>query len=69
MRLSNNDDKVLSGNTVEQCADACEKETSFPCRSFDYDKDGSTCYLSRATSDDAQLTPAKGFDFYQLSEC
>ena len=67
-RLPNNDDKVLSGQTAEQCADACEKETSFPCRSFDYDKNGSTCYLSRATSGDIDLTSVKGFDYYEMSE-
>lgn len=66
--MANNDDKVLSGKTAEQCADACEKEISFPCRSFDYDRNGTTCYLSRAASVDAGLTPVKGFDYYQMSE-
>ena len=68
MRLENNDDKVLSGKTVEECADACEKESSFPCRSFDYDKAGSTCHLSRASSEDVSLMPVKGFDYYQTSK-
>lgn len=67
-RLANNDDKVLSGKTAEQCADACEKENSFPCRSFDYDRNGTTCYLSREASGDVGLTPVKGFDYYQMSE-
>ena len=68
MRLSNNDDKVLSGMTADQCADSCEKEASFPCRSFDYDKSGKTCYLSSANSEDAAVSPVKDFDFYQMSK-
>lgn len=68
MRLPNNDDKVVPGQTAEQCADACEKESSFPCRSYDYDKSGSTCYLSRAASGDTELTAAKGFDYYEMSK-
>lgn len=68
MRLSHNVDKVLGGKSVEECADACVKESLFPCRSFDYDKTGSTCHLSRASSDNASLIPGKGFDHYQTSE-
>ena len=68
MRLSSNDDKVLSGMTANQCADACEKETLFPCRSFDHDRNGSKCYLSSADSEDAVVSTVKGFDFYQMSK-
>lgn len=67
-RLANNDDKVLSGKTAEQCADACEKENSFPCRSFDYDRNGTTCYLSKVASGEAGLTSVNGFDYYEMSE-
>lgn len=67
-RLSSNDDKVVSGMTAVQCADACGKETSFPCRSFDHDRTGNNCYLSSADSDDAAVSEVKGFDFYQISE-
>lgn len=68
MRLPNNDDKVLSGQSAEQCADACEKESSFPCRSYDYDRNAGKCYLSRAASGDVDLTAVKGFDYYEMSE-
>ena len=67
-RLSSNDDKVLSGMTAVQCADACERESSFPCRSFDYNRTAKTCYLSSADSEDAVVSEVKGFDFYQLSK-
>lgn len=67
MRLSNNDDKVLLGKTAEECASACEQEASFPCRSFDYDRNNSKCYLSSAGAEDAALSAVNGFDFYQTS--
>ena len=54
--------------TAVQCANACEKETSFPCRSFDHDRTGNNCYLSSADSDDVVVSEVKGFDFYQISE-
>ena len=65
MRLSKNVDKVLGGKIVEECADAFMKDSLFTCRSFDYDKTGRTCHLSRASSDDASLISGKGFDHYQ----
>lgn len=67
MRLSNNDDKVLTGKTAEQCAIACEQEVLFPCRSFDYDRANSKCYLSRADLEDSVVSQENGFDFYQMS--
>lgn len=67
MRLSNNDDKVLTGKTAEQCAIACEQELLFPCRSFDYDRANSKCYLSTADLEDSVVSQKNGFDFYQMS--
>ena len=68
MRLSNNDDKVLTGKTAEQCAEACEQEASFPCRSFDFARNNGNCYLSSAGSEDAAVSAVSGFDFYQTSK-
>jgi len=64
-RYPSQDHKVLLNKSPEECADSCEAETSFPCRSFDYERALKKCYLSKAIAGDGDLIVAKGFDFYQ----
>ena len=44
--------KHLTGVTPEECACACDQETSFECKSFDYYKNSSACDLSSKSADD-----------------
>lgn len=66
--LPSNDDKILDSKSQEECAHACEGETSFPCRSFDYDKQNQRCYLSRATVSKIPTVSSKSYDYYEMSK-
>ena len=69
--LPSNDQKTLTGVTPEECATACNQETGFHCRSFDYDNSAKKCSLSQAyrqtvsiSKDDKNVK-----DYYELSKC
>ncbi|HIG73275.1 MAG TPA: hypothetical protein EYQ24_01450 [Bacteroidetes bacterium] len=51
--LPGNNNVQLESVTVEQCQAACEDETGFTCRSFDYYKNENKCDLSDMTADAA----------------
>ena len=56
--------------TPEACAAACYKETSFPCRSFDYDNAAKKCFLSKAYRDTVSVSVDEKSlkDYYELSK-
>lgn len=45
--LPKNNHKRLDNRSPEQCRQACKSETSFECRSFDYNFQENYCHLSR----------------------
>ena len=48
--IENHDTKELTGVSVDECKAACCEETSFTCRSFDYERDASWCALSEKSA-------------------
>merc|ERR1711976_275652 len=63
--LNGRNDKKISGSSVDQCKKACEEETSFQCKSFDFNKLFNFCHLSASTTNDAGLIWWFTYDYYE----
>ena len=46
--IASNNHWTLRSVTPEECATACNRETRFHCRSFDYNSVAKLCHLSKA---------------------
>ena len=68
--LPSNDQKTLTGVTPVECATACNQETGFHCRSFDYDNSAKKCFLSQAYRDIVSISSGDNNikDYYELSK-
>ncbi|XP_071789139.1 uncharacterized protein [Asterias amurensis] len=68
-QLLGNDDKTLKNIFPSECARRCVTETDFTCRSFDYERNKMTCYLSKTDKNVAGgLVPSfesQHFDYYE----
>ena len=63
-----NNHKTLHGLSAEACARACEQESSFSCRSFDYNSAAKKCILSKAYRETVSIISSKEYDYYELSK-
>ena len=66
--ISGDDDKVLSNSNPEACASACLSETSFTCRSFDFDNSSDTCRMSAKSTIDSALTSSAAYRYFEFSK-
>jgi len=48
-------DRILDNYSTAECARACDEETEFECRSFDYDPTNNSCKLSKTRSGEIEL--------------
>ncbi|XP_038077198.1 lymphocyte antigen 75-like [Patiria miniata] len=65
--LPDSDILVLRNVYPEECAHRCVMETSFDCRSFDYDRTTKDCMLSDTDRDSVgRLETDVGLDYYQI---
>ncbi|KAK3736370.1 hypothetical protein QZH41_006145 [Actinostola sp. cb2023] len=71
--IPSSNNKVLSSTSPQACAISCDVETSFPCRSFNFDKKSKKCYLSGKHSPDnlVKQDSTATYDYYELNieEC
>ena len=51
--------------TVDMCKEACEKETTFHCKGFDYLLASKNCYLKMASRYGTKLNKNAGYDNYE----
>ncbi|XP_033633182.1 lymphocyte antigen 75-like [Asterias rubens] len=63
--ISGLNEETISSTTVENCAAECAGRTSYTCRSFDFSKSSSTCYLSVETDETVALSSSSDFSFYR----
>ena len=66
--IPGHDNRIQSGVTAERCAELCQRETEFVCRSFDYKSQGRVCALSDKNSRDVDPNfsiPGNRFDYYE----
>jgi hypothetical protein len=68
--IPSNDNAVLSSTSPEACAASCDVQSSFLCRSFDFDKRTNKCYLSVKHSPDnlVRKDSTATYNFYELSK-
>ncbi|XP_030835557.1 uncharacterized protein LOC578177 isoform X2 [Strongylocentrotus purpuratus] len=65
--LGGNNDGTHSVATAELCAERCNKERSFVCRSFEYNEQSNECLTSSSNSRDVDLTflLSTRFNYYE----
>ncbi|XP_062619530.1 uncharacterized protein LOC134281083 [Saccostrea cucullata] len=64
--VPNFDDNILSGQSIDDCAQACVDQTSFVCQSFEYELLTGTCFLSHLHPDEhpGVIKGIQGTDLY-----
>ena len=60
------DDMILTGMSIDDCAQACNQQQTFICNSFEYQYGTSECYLSHLHPDEQpdKIKTASGVDLY-----
>ena len=69
--IASNNHRTLTSVTPEDCAKACNRETGFLCRSFDYNSGSKLCHLSKANHLTVAVTQSdkiKDINYYELSK-
>ena len=59
--------KLIRSVSADQCKVACERETSFVCRSVDYNSRRQLCYMSSADRYTVQLTRWDDYQYYEIA--
>ena len=67
--MSENNAKVISGATVEECVKQCREEITFHCTSFDYTIVSNTCYLQIVDRSLRSLSAANEDNAYYELDC
>ncbi|KAK3090768.1 hypothetical protein FSP39_014480 [Pinctada imbricata] len=64
--VPNFDDMILTGMSIDDCAQACNSQETFICNSFEYQYGTSECYLSHLHPDEQpdKIKSANGVDLY-----
>ncbi|XP_068719978.1 sushi, von Willebrand factor type A, EGF and pentraxin domain-containing protein 1-like [Montipora capricornis] len=65
--ISGSHNLVLSNSNPEACASSCSSQSSFICRSFDFDNSSNTCRMSSQSSLDKALSTSAGYRYYELN--
>ena len=66
--ISGSDNQVVSNSDPESCASSCLSQSSFVCRSFDFDNSSNTCSMSKESTLKSALTAADGHRYFELSK-
>ena len=66
--ISGSDNKVLASTDPESCASSCLSESSFICRSFEFDNSTSTCHMSTESTVTSALASSSNSRFFELSK-
>ena len=66
--ISGSDNQVVSQSNPESCATSCLSQSSFVCRSFDFDNSSNTCSMSTKSTLNSALTAADGHRYFELSK-
>ena len=69
MIMLGNNDKIINSISLEECMEACLKETEFFCKSFDYDR-SRNCNLSskKQHEDGVRMFPVWSSSYYERDE-
>ncbi|XP_074620011.1 sushi, von Willebrand factor type A, EGF and pentraxin domain-containing protein 1-like [Acropora palmata] len=65
--ISGSDNQVVSQSNPESCATSCLSQSSFVCRSFDFDNSSNTCSMSTKSTLNSALTAADGHRYFELN--
>ena len=66
--ISGSDNKVVDNTNPESCASSCLSESSFICRSFEFDNSTSTCHMSTESTVTSKLASSSNSRFFELSK-
>ena len=69
--MPGNNNKALGGVTMKRCQELCLRETTFTCRSIDYNPSNTACHLSEEWSGSVPLSNPcylSGWDYYELPQ-
>ena len=66
--ISGSDDKVVDKADPESCASSCLSESSFICRSFEFNNSTDTCHMSTESSVTSALASSSNSRFFELSK-
>ena len=64
--INGQDKKTLTDMLASDCMKICQEETTFDCKSFDYNYGTRTCYLQEKDRNTVKLTTSSTYQYYEL---